>query len=77
MDVTVFLTNGLTRAKVSENCFSRNRCCRPPVEVSEYIFMLNEGFYNKFTSPSEIDNIVVDNIETLFAGFHTESVVYL
>lgn len=47
------------------------------VEVSEYIFMLNEGFYNKFTSPSEIDNIVVDNIETLFAGFHTESVVYL
>ena len=47
------------------------------VEVSEYIFMLNEGFYNKFTSPSEIDNIVVDNIETLFAGFHTESVMYL
>ena len=47
------------------------------VEVSEYIFMLNEGFYNKFTSPSEIDNIVVDNIETLFAGFHAESVVYL
>ena len=47
------------------------------VEVSEYIFMLNEGFYDKFTFPSEIDNIVVDNIETLFAGFHTESVVYL
>lgn len=43
------------------------------VEVSEYI----EGFYDKFTFPSEIDNIVVDNIETLFAGFHTESVVYL
>lgn len=47
------------------------------VEVSEYIFMLNEGFYDKFTFPSEIYNIVVDNIETLFAGFHTESVVYL
>ena len=42
------------------------------VEVSECIFMLNEGFYNKFTSPSEIDNI-----ETPFAGFHTESVMYL
>ena len=42
------------------------------VEVSEYIFMLNEGFYNKFTSPSEIDNI-----ETPFAGFHTESVMFL
>ena len=39
--------------------------------------MLNEGFYDKFTFPSEIDNIVVDNIETLFAGFHTESVMYL
>lgn len=47
------------------------------VEVFEYIFMFNEGFYNKFIFFLEIDNIVVDNIEMFFVGFYIELVMYL
>ena len=31
--------------------------------------MLNEGFYNKFTSPSEIDSIVVDILKRFLRVF--------